>query len=141
MRRITQGDPRRQTLAALALCAVTLLAAHWARAQEAVQELAAAAAGHAQKSFEFFAFMKSADYATYERVALWCVLGVAFAGLGYALMLVGQVKNADQGTPKMQKVADAVWAGANAYLRQQFQKIVVLICILTVLLFLTALAG
>ncbi len=141
MRRITQGDPRRQTLAALALCAVTLLAAHWARAQEAVQELAAAAAGHAQKSFEFFAFMKSADYATYERVALWCVLGVAFAGLGYALMLVGQVKNADQGTPKMQKVADAVRAGANAYLRQQFQKIVVLIGILTVLLFLTALAG
>jgi K(+)-stimulated pyrophosphate-energized sodium pump len=141
MRRITKGDPRRQTAAALALCAVTLLAAHWARAQETVQELAAAATGHAHKAFEFFAFMKSDDYANYERVALWCVLGVAFAGLGYALLLVGQVKNADQGTPKMQKVADAVRAGANAYLRQQFQKIVVLIVILTALLFLTAMTG
>ena len=66
---------------------------------------------------------------------------MAFAGLGYALMLVGQVKNADQGTPKMQKVAAAIRAGAEAYLKQQFSKIVVLIGILTVVLFLTRLAG
>ena len=141
MRRITKGDPRRQWLLAAALCGVTLLAAQWARAQDKIGEMAAAATGHAHKAFEFFAFMKSEDYATYERVALWCVLGVAFAGLGYALMLVGQVKNADQGTEKMQKIAAAVRAGANAYLRQQFGKIVWLIGILTVLLFLTAVAG
>ncbi|MGA2222447.1 MAG: sodium-translocating pyrophosphatase [Verrucomicrobiia bacterium] len=85
--------------------------------------------------------MTSSHYASYERVALWCVLGVAFAGLGYALMLVGQVKNADTGTEKMQKVAAAVREGAKAYLRQQFSKIVILIGVLTVLLFLTRLAG
>ncbi|HVM60394.1 MAG TPA: sodium-translocating pyrophosphatase [Verrucomicrobiae bacterium] len=82
--------------------------------------------------------MTSSHYASYERVALWCVLGVAFAGLAYALMLIGQVKNADTGTPKMQAVADAVRAGANAYLKQQFSKIVVLIVVLTVVLYLTA---
>ena len=32
------------------------------------------------------------------------------------MMLIGQVKSADTGTPKMQAVADAVRAGANAYL-------------------------
>ncbi|HUK83805.1 MAG TPA: sodium-translocating pyrophosphatase [Verrucomicrobiae bacterium] len=85
--------------------------------------------------------MTSDHYSQGEKLALWVVLGVAFAGLGYALLLVGQVKNADQGTEKMQKVAAAVRAGANAYLKQQFSKIVVLIGILTVLLFLTRLAG
>ena len=120
---------------------VTLLAANWARAQDAVKELAAKVAGQAPEQFQFFAFMTSSHYASYERVALWCVLGVAFAGLGYALMLVGQVKNADTGTEKMQKVAAAVREGAKAYLRQQFSKIVILIGVLTVLLFLTRLAG
>jgi K(+)-stimulated pyrophosphate-energized sodium pump len=141
MRRITKGSPRRQWLVALALCGVTLLAANWARAQDAVKELAAKATGQAPEPFQFFAFMTSSHYASYERVALWCVLGVAFAGLGYALMLVGQVKNADTGTEKMQKVAAAVREGAKAYLRQQFSKIVILIGVLTVLLFLTRLAG
>ena len=137
MQRIVKGDPRRQLLLLLLLCAGTLLAANWARAQEAMRELA----GKTEESFQFFAFMTSPHYATYERVALWCVLAVAFAGLGYALMLIGQVKNADTGTEKMQKVADAVRAGANAYLREQFKKIVILIGVLTILLFLTAMAG
>jgi K(+)-stimulated pyrophosphate-energized sodium pump len=56
-------------------------------------------------------------------------------------MLVKQVREADQGTPKMQKVAAAIRAGAEAYLKQQFSKIVVLIGVLTVALFFTALAG
>ena len=137
MQRITKGSALRQTLVTLALCAATLLAAQWARAQEAAQELAGAVGEH----FQFFSFMTSDHYASYERIALWVVLGVAFAGLGYALMLVGQVKNADQGTPKMQKVAAAIRAGAQAYLKQQFSKIVVLIGVLTVALFFTAMAG
>ena len=141
MRHFTKGDPRRQWLVALALCGATLLAANWARAQDAVKELAAKATGQAPEPFQFFAFMTSSHYASYERVALWCVLGVAFLGLGYALLLVGQVKNADTGTEKMQKVAAAVREGAKAYLRQQFSKIVILIGVLTVLLFLTRLAG
>jgi len=141
MQRITQGNPRYKTFATVALCAVTLLAANWARAQEAAREAAAAMAGQTEKAFEFFSFMRSSDYSQGEKLALWVVLGVAFAGLGYALMLVGQVKNADTGTERMQKVADAVRAGAKAYLKQQFSKIVILIGVLTVLLFLTRLAG
>jgi len=141
MRRLTKGDPRRQWWVALALCALTLVAAQWARAQDAMRDATAAVEGHAAQAFHFFSFMTSDHYSQGEKLALWVVLGVAFAGLGYALLLVGQVKNADQGTEKMQKVAAAVRAGANAYLKQQFSKIVVLIGILTVLLFLTRLAG
>ncbi len=137
MQRITKGSPRRKLFITLALCALTLLAANWARARDTVAEIATGA----QEHFAFFSFMTSSHYATYERVALWCVLGVAFAGLGYALMLISQVKNADTGTPKMQAVADAVRAGANAYLREQFKKIVILIVILTVVLFATAMTG
>ncbi len=141
MRRLTKGSPRRQVWVTVALCAGTLLAAHWAQAQEALHDLATAAAGHAHKPFEFFAFMTSSDYSQLEKYALWAVLGIAFAGLGYALMLVKQVRESDQGTPKMQKVAAAIRAGAEAYLKQQFSKIVVLIGVLTVALFFTALAG
>jgi K(+)-stimulated pyrophosphate-energized sodium pump len=141
MQRITKGDPRRQWIVATVACGAALLAAQWARGQEAVSQAAAVVAGHAPKAFEFFAFMRSSDYSQGEKLALWVVLGVAFAGLGYAYLLVGQVKKADTGTEKMQKVADAVRTGAKAYLRQQFSKIIILIGVLTVLLFLTRLAG
>jgi K(+)-stimulated pyrophosphate-energized sodium pump len=137
MRRITKGSALRQWMVAMALCGLTLLGAQWARAQEAV----ASAAGVVQEEFHFFAFMTSDHYSSGEKMALWAVLGVAFMGLGYALLLVKQVREADQGTEKMQKVAAAIRSGANAYLGQQFRKIVVLIGILTVVLFLTRLAG
>ncbi|MBM4049849.1 MAG: sodium/proton-translocating pyrophosphatase, partial [Planctomycetes bacterium] len=116
---------------------LTLFAAHWARGQEAVKELA----GVAHEEFQFFAFMTSPHYATYERVALWGVLAIAFAGLAYALMLIGEVRRAETGTEKMQKIADAVREGANAYLREQFKKIVLLIVILTAVLFGTAMTS
>src|ERR1017187_8789179 len=141
MQRITKGSPRYKLFITSALCALTLLAANWARAQEKAAAVLSAVAGQVPKEFHFFAFMTSSDYSQMEKYSLWAVLAVAFAGLGYALMLVGQVKNADQGTPKMQKVAAAIRAGAEAYLGQQFSKIVVLIGILTVALFFTALAG
>ncbi len=134
MQRITKGNPRRKLFITMALCAATLVAANWARARDAAEEVAAGAKEH----FQFFSFMTSSHYATYERVALWCVLGVAFLGLAYALMLIDEVKSADTGTPKMQAVADAVRAGANAYLAQQFKKIVVLIVLLTLALYFTA---
>src|SRR5207245_8287852 len=50
----------------------------------------------------------------------------------YAVMLVGQVKNADQGTPRMQEIAAAVREGANAYLAAQFKRIAILIVVITV---------
>jgi K(+)-stimulated pyrophosphate-energized sodium pump len=138
MQRLTRGSVKRQAFVAFALCGLTLLAAQWARAQDAVKNAANAAVGHASQ-FQFFSFMTSSDYSQVEKVALWVVLGIAFAGLGYALMLVKQVREADTGTEKMKKVADAVREGANAYLSQQFKKIVVLIVVLTGVLYFTAL--
>ena len=72
-----------------------------------------------------------------EQSALILVLVIAIAGLVYALMLVRQVKRADQGTAKMQEIAAAVREGANAYLGAQFRKIGPLIVIITIALFLT----
>ena len=65
------------------------------------------------------------------------VLGIAVAGLLYALMLVKQVREADQGTAKMQDIAAAVREGADAYLAAQFRKIGPLIIVITVVLFFT----
>jgi K(+)-stimulated pyrophosphate-energized sodium pump len=77
------------------------------------------------------------DYHPLERASLLAVLGVAVLGLIYAGTLVRQVKRADQGTKKMQEIADAVREGANAYLKAQFMKIGPLIILLTVVLYLT----
>jgi K(+)-stimulated pyrophosphate-energized sodium pump len=100
-----------------------------------------AAAGHAEGVFQFFAPFRSAEFGTFERVCLMVVLGIAIAGLGYAWMLVGQVKKADQGTPKMQEIASAVREGANAYLAAQFKKIGPLIIIITLVLYFTTQGG
>lgn len=72
-----------------------------------------------------------------ERYSLIAILVVALAGLGYAGMLVGQVKKADQGTKRMQEIAAAVREGANAYLGAQSRKIIPLIIVITVLLWFT----
>ena len=63
---------------------------------------------------------------------------VALAGLLYALLLVGQVKKADQGTPRMQEIALAVREGADAYLFRQFRVVGVLIVLITVGLYFAA---
>jgi K(+)-stimulated pyrophosphate-energized sodium pump len=76
-------------------------------------------------------------YSPFEKASLVVVLLIAVAGLGYALMLVKQVKEADQGTKKMQEIAAAVREGANAYLGAQFRKIGPLIIVITALLYLT----
>jgi K(+)-stimulated pyrophosphate-energized sodium pump len=85
--------------------------------------------------FELFAPLTSPKYATYEKVALCLNVVVAIAGLGYALMLVGQVRSAPEGTPRMQDIAHAVREGANAYLYRQFRVVGVLIVVITALLY------
>jgi K(+)-stimulated pyrophosphate-energized sodium pump len=80
-------------------------------------------------------------YGTWEKIALCANVVVALAGLLYALLLVGQVKNAPQGTKKMQDIAQAVREGANAYLGRQFRVVGALIVIITVLLYFAALAA
>jgi len=95
----------------------------------------AAAAPEVSAGVPWFEPFRSADYSSYERAALIVILVIAVIGLLYAVMLVGQVKKADEGTQRMKDIADAVREGANAYLKAQFTKIIPLIIIITVLLF------
>jgi K(+)-stimulated pyrophosphate-energized sodium pump len=88
-----------------------------------------------QGKMQLFAPLLSNDYAGYEKAALISLVFIAFAGLAYALMLVGQVKNAPDGTPRMQEIAKAIREGANAYLYRQFRVVAVLIVIITGLLY------
>jgi K(+)-stimulated pyrophosphate-energized sodium pump len=78
-----------------------------------------------------FSFFTSASYGWGEKLGLLACLVVALGGLGYAAVLMQQVYAADAGTVAMQKVAAAVRAGANAYLRRQFTVVGVLILVLT----------
>ncbi len=93
--------------------------------------------GGGEHAFKFFALFSDPRYTTLEIVALMVVLVIAVCGLLYALMLVKQVKNADQGTPRMQSIAAAVREGADAYLAAQFRKIGPLILIITAILYFT----
>ncbi len=90
------------------------------------------------EAFQLFPFLHSEQYNSYERAALWAVLGIAVAGLLYAAMLVGQVLGADRGTEKMRKVADAIKAGANAYLWRQFRVVLLLMIVLTAIVYFSA---
>lgn len=72
---------------------------------------------------------------TFEIVAIWCVLLIAFMGLGYALLLRRQIMKYDKGTPEMQEIWGGIRQGANAYLHRQLRTIVPLIIVLTVILF------
>ncbi|HHW56327.1 MAG TPA: sodium-translocating pyrophosphatase [Clostridia bacterium] len=72
---------------------------------------------------------------TFEVVAVWTVLLIAFLGLGYALMLRAQVLKKDKGTEKMQEVWMGIKEGAEAYLNRQLKTILPLIGVLTILLF------
>ncbi|HTQ39272.1 MAG TPA: sodium-translocating pyrophosphatase [Pirellulales bacterium] len=79
--------------------------------------------------------LTSSKYSGIEKFLLLLNVAVALAGLGYAFMLVGQVKNADQGTPRMQEIAHAVREGADAYLFRQFRVVGLLIVVITVALY------
>src|ERR1019366_585999 len=80
--------------------------------------------------------MKSLLYATsFEVHAVWSVLGIAFAGLGYAMLLRYQILKKDKGTPEMLDVWNAIRQGADAYLGRQLKTILPLIGVLTVVLF------
>ncbi|HET6411794.1 MAG TPA: sodium-translocating pyrophosphatase [Anaeromyxobacter sp.] len=85
-------------------------------------------------SFQFFTPL---GFETFEKVCIFVVLAIAVAGLLYALMLVRQVREAEQGTPRMRAIADAVREGANAYLAAQAKRIFPLIIVIFALLALT----
>jgi K(+)-stimulated pyrophosphate-energized sodium pump len=72
---------------------------------------------------------------SFEQIAIWCVLGVAFLGLLYAVFLRIQIMREDAGTPKMKEVWTAIKDGADAYLSRQLRSILPLIGVLTFALF------
>ncbi len=104
-------------------------------ASEPKEGAAHGAVEHSSQLFE--PFRNTEKFSIGEQASLLAVLLVAVAGLVYAWMLVKQVRSADQGTPKMQEIAQAVREGADAYLWAQFRKIGLLIVIITVALFFT----
>ncbi|MCU0913070.1 MAG: sodium-translocating pyrophosphatase [Planctomycetes bacterium] len=106
-------------------------------------QMVAAASEKASETIKVTLFepLVSSKYALYEKIALIANVFIALAGLGYALMLVKQVRTADQGTKKMQEIAQAVREGANAYLYRQFRVVGVLIVLITVALFFAAKAS
>ncbi|MFT3869894.1 MAG: sodium-translocating pyrophosphatase [Nibricoccus sp.] len=96
-----------------------------------------AAQATGEHAFKFFSLFSDPKYTPMEIYSLVAVLVIAVLGLLYALMLVKQVKNADQGTKRMQDIAAAVREGADAYLAAQGRKIFPLIIIITFVLFFT----
>ena len=135
------------------LCVGFLVAAIWAD----ISKTAAAAAPDSKQAvthaeakdvpFQWFSpFTAKNDdgtpkYETYEQFALAANVLIALAGLAYALMLVGYVKKADQGTLRMQEIAQAVREGADAYLFRQFRVVGILIVVITGVLYWAAYAA
>jgi K(+)-stimulated pyrophosphate-energized sodium pump len=75
------------------------------------------------------------DLSPLETNLIYIVLGIAIAGLLYAVLLARQILAESKGTPKMQEVWGFIRTGANAYLRSQLRIIVALIVILVFVLF------
>ncbi len=100
----------------------------------AATALPPSAAPAAEKEFHYFGFTTDPAYGIWEKISLWVVLGIAIAGLVYALGLVNQVVGADEGTERMREVGAAIRQGANAYLARQFKAIAPLMVVLTGLL-------
>lgn len=89
-------------------------------------------------AFQYFKlFRAGSTFSMGERAALIACLLVALAALIYAGMLVGFVRKADQGTPRMKEIADAVREGANAYLKKQLSVVALLILVLIAVLYVT----
>jgi K(+)-stimulated pyrophosphate-energized sodium pump len=70
-----------------------------------------------------------------ESTLILIVLGIAIAGLLYAVLLATQILREGKGTKKMQEVWGYIRTGANAYLSSQLRIIAILIVILVVVLF------
>ncbi len=85
-----------------------------------------------------FSFLSdSATFHWGEQLSLFTSLAVALGALVYAWVLGKRVFAAEQGTPRMQEIAQAVRDGSDAYLRRQFTTVGVLLVILTIVIVLT----
>ncbi len=108
---------------------------------QAAQDTAEEVEKQVEKPIQLFSLFTDPRYDTLERGALLAVLGIAIAGLLYAMLLVKQVYRADTGTEKMKAIADAVREGANAYLAAQFRRIGPIIVVLAILLYFSVTAA
>jgi K(+)-stimulated pyrophosphate-energized sodium pump len=81
-------------------------------------------------------FLSSPQYGALEKIGLLAALVIAIAGLVNAFRAAKLVYAAETGTSAMKAVADAVRQGADAYLKRQFQVVVVLLVFLTALIIL-----
>jgi K(+)-stimulated pyrophosphate-energized sodium pump len=54
---------------------------------------------------------------------IWSVPIIGIIGIVFALFLARDVLARDTGTPEMQKIGLAIFEGANAFLRRQYQTI------------------
>jgi K(+)-stimulated pyrophosphate-energized sodium pump len=71
-----------------------------------------------------------------EDRGLVVVIGlVAIVALVFSLVLFREVLSANQGTPKMVEIAEAVQEGAQAYLKRQFKTLSVVVAVVFLLLF------
>ena len=58
-----------------------------------------------------------------QTVFIWSVPIIGVIGILFALLLARDVLARDTGTPEMRKIGEAIFAGATAYLRRQYQTI------------------
>src|SRR5437660_12854753 len=57
---------------------------------------------------------------------IWVPIGVGILAVIFAFYLANYVLSKDMGTPAMQKVADAIFKGAMAFLNRQYRTIAIL---------------
>src|SRR5437879_4012342 len=77
------------------------------------------------------------DLGWFEVTAIFVVLLLSLAALGYAYWLRNQILAYETGTDRMREVWGWIRAGARAYLFRQFRTIAVAIFLLSVLLYLS----
>lgn len=64
---------------------------------------------------------------------IWVPIGVSLLAVSFAAYLVFYVLRKDRGTPGMQKIADAIFAGATAFLYRQYRTIALLALVASLL--------
>lgn len=77
----------------------------------------------------------------FEQGAMIAVIVVSLLGLLYAWFLTRQIMSKPLGTEKMQKIAQAIRDGGNAYLKRQLKTILLLIVVLAAFIFATGFFG
>src|SRR5580704_3565812 len=73
-----------------------------------------------------------------DKLWLYICLAAGIVGIATGLLLARNVLTADQGTPKMKEIAQAVQEGAEAFLKRQFRTIAIIVVPLAILIFFTA---